>query len=129
MPLKIQMEPYERLIIGPNTITNCWGETATIFIEGQAPVLREAHTMTAELADAPLKRVYLAVQTMYLDGVVAGRSAYDSWLKVALSQQPSLTAPLAKVRELVEKGSFYGAMRELRKFVAIENTRERVFQG
>ena len=34
-------------------------------IEGAAPILREKDIMTAERADTPAKRIYLAVQLMY----------------------------------------------------------------
>jgi len=34
-------------------------------IEGHVPILREKDILTAERADTPAKRIYLAVQLMY----------------------------------------------------------------
>jgi flagellar protein FlbT len=65
MALKVELKPGERIIIGESVITND-NQRTRLFIEGDAPILREKDILTPETADTPAKRVYLAVQLMYL---------------------------------------------------------------
>ena len=65
MALKVELKPNERIIIGNAVIRN--GEQRTrFFIEGEAPILREKDILTPTTADTPAKKIYLAVQLMYL---------------------------------------------------------------
>ena len=67
MALKVELKPNERIIIGNSVIRN--GEQRTrFFIEGEAPILREKDILTPATANTPGKKVYLAVQLMYLQG-------------------------------------------------------------
>src|SRR6202008_1467537 len=61
MALKIELKPFERIIIGESLITNSDQRTRFV-IEGNAPILREKDVLTAETADTPVKRIYLCVQ-------------------------------------------------------------------
>src|ERR1700693_4745102 len=64
MALKVELKPGERIFIGECVITND-DQRTRLLIDGTAPILREKDIMTAERADTPAKRVYLAVQLMY----------------------------------------------------------------
>ena len=64
MPLKIELKPVERLILGGSVVTND-GRRTRLAIEGAMPVLREKDIMTARQANSPANRIYLAVQRMY----------------------------------------------------------------
>ena len=65
MALKVELKPGERFILGTSVITND-DQRTRLYIQGNAPVLREKDILTAETADTPAKRIYLAVQLMYL---------------------------------------------------------------
>ncbi len=65
MPLRVELKPFERIIIGETVIINS-GTRTSFLIDGDAPILREKDTVTAETANTPVKRLYLCVQTMYL---------------------------------------------------------------
>src|SRR3954468_7226272 len=66
MALKVELKPFERIVIGGSLITN--SETRTRFmIEGEAPILREKDILTPEMANTPVKRLYLCTQMMYLE--------------------------------------------------------------
>ena len=60
MALKIELKPGERIIIGECVVTNADQRTRLV-VDGSAPILREKDIMTAERADTPAKRIYLAV--------------------------------------------------------------------
>ena len=64
VPLKIELKPGERLILGGCVVIND-GRRTRLAIEGAMPVLREKDIMTARQANSPAKRLYLAVQRMY----------------------------------------------------------------
>ena len=56
MSLKVELKPFERIIIGQSVITN--SETRTrLLIDGKAPILREKDILTAETGK-PRAEVY-----------------------------------------------------------------------
>ena len=65
MPLRVELKPFERIVIGETVLVNS-GTRTSFLIDGDAPILRERDTITAETANTPAKRLYLCVQTMYL---------------------------------------------------------------
>ena len=89
MALKIELKPYERIIIGESLITN--SDTRTRFlVEGNAPILREKDVLTAETANTPIKRIYLCVQMMYLENDIAKyQDLYFEFVKDVLAAAPS----------------------------------------
>ena len=66
MSLKVELKPHERLIVGNCVITNS-DQRTRLFIDGKAPVLREKDILSVATADSPAKRIYFAVQLMYLE--------------------------------------------------------------
>ena len=75
MTLKVELKPGERIIVGTAVIRN--GETRARFqIEGEAPILREKDILTPATADSPAKKIYLAVQLMYLTGDLSAHHAF-----------------------------------------------------
>ena len=66
MALKVELKPGEKLLVGNCIITNS-DQRTRLFIDGNAPILREKDILTSETADTPAKRIYLAVQLMYID--------------------------------------------------------------
>jgi flagellar protein FlbT len=65
MGLKVELKPGERIIVGDSIITNDDQRTRLV-IDGNAPILREKDILTPETANTPCKKIYLAVQLMYL---------------------------------------------------------------
>ena len=66
MALKVELNPFERIIIGQSVVTNS-DLRARFLIHGKAPILREKDILTAETANTPVKRLYLCIQMMYLE--------------------------------------------------------------
>ncbi len=66
MALKIILKPHEKFIIGGAVITN--GDAKSTFVvENDVPILREKDIMTLAAADTPCKKIYFAIQLMYVD--------------------------------------------------------------
>src|SRR6187402_3218313 len=90
MPLRVELKPFERIIIGETVIINS-GTRTSFLIDGEAPILREKDTVTAETANTPVKRLYFCIQMMYLKNDVARyRTSYLGFLKDARDNLPGL---------------------------------------
>lgn len=120
MALKVELKPNERIIIGNALIRN--GEQRTrFFIEGDAPILREKDILTPKTADTPAKRIYLAVQLMYLKGDLSSHNEiYFPLVRDFLSAAPSAMPLIADVNNLILSGDLYKALRSAKKLVAYE---------
>src|SRR5271156_535105 len=70
MPLRVELKPFERIVIGESVIINSGARTCFL-IDGETPILRERDTVTAETANTPAKRLYFCIQMMYLKNDVA----------------------------------------------------------
>jgi flagellar protein FlbT len=120
MPLRVELKPGERVIIGTAVIRN--GDQRTrFFIEGEAPILREKDILTNDTADSPAKRIYLAVQLMYLNGDIAGHNeVYFPLVKDFLAAAPSAIDIIADINNHLLTGDFYKALKEAKKLIAFE---------
>src|SRR3979490_705354 len=81
MPLRVELKPFERIIIGETVIINS-GTRTSFLIDGEAPILREKDTVTAETANTPVKRLYFCIQMMYLkNDIPRYRASYLGLIK------------------------------------------------
>jgi flagellar protein FlbT len=121
MPLRVELKPGERIIIGQSVITN--SDTRTAFlIDGDAPILREKDILTSETANTPVKRIYLCVQMMYLENDIPGyQDLYLGFMKDLMEAVPSFRDQLAEVSNLILSGALYKALRELRVLIKRED--------
>jgi flagellar protein FlbT len=120
MALKIELKPHERIIIGESLITN--SDTRTRFlVEGNAPILREKDVLTAETANTPIKRIYLCVQMMYLENDIAKyQDLYFEFVKDILAAAPSFRKQIESASNHILSGSFYKALKDIKKLMAQE---------
>ena len=120
MPLRVELKPGERIIIGQSVITN--SDTRTAFlIDGDAPILREKDILTSETATTPVKRIYLCVQMMYLENDIPGyQDLYLGFIAELIEAVPSFRAQIEEVSNLILSGALYKALRELRALIKRE---------
>jgi flagellar protein FlbT len=120
MPLRVELKPFERIIIGQSVITN--SDTRTTFlIDGNAPILREKDILTPETANTPAKRIYLCVQMMYLeDDIPAYQELYLGFIKELIEAVPSFREQIETASNLILSGNLYKALRELRTLIKRE---------
>lgn len=117
MALKLELKAGERLRLGDCVVVNQGGR-ARLLIEGDAPVLRERDLAVPGSADSAAKRLYLAVQSMYLSGRPGRfRSDYLEIAREILGKAPDRRQSLDAIGDLVEAGRFYPAMRAARRLV------------
>lgn len=123
MTLKVEIKPGERIIIGESLITN-GGARAKLFIEGDAPILREKDVLPARQADTPAKLVYLAVQLIYLkrgDEVIT--EEYRSLSRDFLEAAPGSKDILDAIDNCVLIGDFYKGMKQAKRLIEYEEQR------
>jgi len=120
MPLRVELKPFERIIIGETVLINS-GTRTSFLIDGEAPILRERDTVTAETANTPVKRLYFCVQMMYLkNDIPRYRSAYLGFLQDMREAAPGYRDALDIVNSHISGGALYKALKEIRKLMKRE---------
>jgi flagellar protein FlbT len=120
MSLKVELKPGERLIIGTAVVRN-GDQRARFFIEGDAPILREKDILTAGTADTPAKKIYLAVQLMYLEQDLSGHNQfYFPLVQDFLAAAPSALPHIAEVNNRILSGDLYKALKAAKKLISYE---------
>jgi len=120
MPLKVELKPGERIIIGECLITNCEHRTR-LLIEGASPILREKDIITADRADTPAKRIYLAVQLMYTSrDPRAHHDVYFALVGDIVQAAPSTWPYVQGINNQILTGNVYKALKEAKALILYE---------
>jgi len=120
MSLKVELKPHERLIVGNCVITNSEQRTR-LFIDGKAPILREKDILTPATANSPAKRIYLAVQLMYLeDNIETLRSDYFALVNDIVTAAPSTIPIVDEINNDILTGSLYKALKAAKRLIQYE---------
>jgi flagellar protein FlbT len=121
MPLRVELKPFERIIIGETVIINS-GTRTSFLIDGEAPILREKDTVTAETANTPVKRLYFCVQMMYLkNDIPKYRAAYLGFIRDLREAVPGSRDLIDAVNNHISGGALYKALKEIRKLMKRED--------
>src|SRR6266699_6682837 len=120
MPLRVELKPFERIMIGDTAIINS-GTHTSFLIDGEAPIVREKDTVTAETANTPVKRLYFCVQMMYLkNNIPRYRASYLGCTKDLRGTIPCSCDLIDTVNNHISSGSLYKALKEIRKLMKQE---------
>jgi flagellar biosynthesis repressor protein FlbT len=120
VPLRVELKPFERIVIGDVVLINS-GSRSSFLIDGDARLLSEKDTVTAETANTPAKRLYLCVQTMYLkNDVPRYPTSYLGLLEDLHNTDPAARAAIDAVNDLVSGGMLYKALKEIGKLIKRE---------
>jgi flagellar protein FlbT len=121
MALKIILKPHEKFIIGGAVITN--GDAKSAFIvENEVPLLREKDILTLAAADTPCKRIYFAVQLMYVDekNLPEHHKTYWELVKDLAEAAPSRKPMLKEISDNILNGRYYQALKLTKKLIDYE---------
>jgi len=120
MALKVELKPGEKLLIGNCVVTNS-DQRTRLFIDGNAPILREKDILTSETADTPAKRLYLAIQLMYIDeGSDGARDSYLAMSKDFVTAVPSSLPIVDQINNEILTGSLYKALKAAQRLIEYE---------
>jgi flagellar protein FlbT len=121
MPLKIVLKPGERIVINQAVVENA-GDKTQLVLQNKATVLRERDIMTEAKADTPARRVYFAVQMLYLFPEKAGlyQEKFNVLLRDFINAVPSATPYAADIGDCLLQGDPYAALKMCRKLISYE---------
>lgn len=120
MSLKVELKPHERLIIGSCVVTNS-DQRTRLFIDGSAPILREKDILTAETANSPARRIYFAVQLMYLDNDISKlRGEYFELVNDIVTAAPSCIPIVDEINNDILTGALYKALKAAKRLIQYE---------
>jgi flagellar biosynthesis repressor protein FlbT len=121
MSLKITLKPYEKFIIGGAVIIN--GEAKSAFVvENDVPILRQKDIMTLTSADTPCKKIYFAIQLMYVDGKNLREHLETFWelVKDVAEAAPSKKPLLQEISEHIFNNRHYQALKRTKELIEYE---------
>jgi flagellar biosynthesis repressor protein FlbT len=120
MALKVELKPGEKLLVGNCIITNS-DQRTRLFIEGQAPILREKDILTGDTANTPAKRIYLAVQLMYISEDTTNlQEQYLALVKDFVAAVPSSAELIDHINNEILTGQLYKALKAASRLIDYE---------
>jgi flagellar protein FlbT len=121
MALKITLKPHEKFILGGAVIAN--GDAKSTFVlENDVPILREKDIMTLKSADTPCKKIYFAIQLMYVDGknLAEHHKTYWDLVKDVAQAAPSTRPLLQEISNDILNDRYYQALKLTKKLIEYE---------
>jgi len=121
MALKIALKPGEKMIVGGAVIKN--GDAKTeLYIENKVPLLREKDIMGEKEAQTTARRIYFAVQLMYIDqdNLIEHHNAYWNLVKQMTKAAPSTIQIIDQISEKIVGNHYYQALKTSRKLIDYE---------
>lgn len=124
MPLKIQLKPNERVIINGAVIEGQPDGRTELMVLNNASVMRQKHILQESEADTPVKRLYFAIQMLYIDE--DHRANYiDNFKRFHKDLEDTLSLPivqesLALIKTAVEAEKYYDGMKVCRELIKVE---------
>ncbi len=120
MPLKVELKPGERILIGESVITNSDRRT-TFLIDGKAPILREKDILTPEQADTVAKQIYLAVLLMYTSRTPSDHHpTYFTLVRDIVQAAPSTWKHIEIINNHILTGDLYKALKQAKQLIQYE---------
>jgi flagellar protein FlbT len=118
MGLAIELKAGEKVFIGNSVLTN--GEVRVrMLFEGTLPIMRENQYMLPEKAVTPAEKLYLAVQTLYLNGRnPETETAYTLAMRDAIVAQPDQMSLFEQASTLITEKNEFRALRLIRTLFA-----------
>jgi Flagellar biosynthesis regulator FlbT len=120
MALKVELKPGEKLLVGNCIITNS-DQRTRLFIDGRAPILREKDILTSETANSPARRIYLAIQLMYIDeDAQRAEATYTELSRDFVTAVPSSLPIVDQINNEILTGSLYKALKAAQRLIEYE---------
>ena len=121
MPLTLTLKPGERIIISGAVIKN-GPSVAHLQIENHVTILRQKDVLTEPEATSPCKKIYFAVQLMYIGGGLTSELAQVYWdlVRDVLVAAPSTKDLISQISAYIVGADFYPALKVAKKLISYE---------
>lgn len=121
MSLKLTVKPNEKVILG-GAVISCGDHKADLIIHNDVPILREKDVMTEIDANTVCKKLYLILQTMYIDPINAStyQKTFFQLVDLLKANVPSSMILLIPLQEHLMNGNYYRAMKSCQDLIKYE---------
>jgi flagellar protein FlbT len=120
MPLKIELKPFERLIIGGASIRN-GDRRASFILETNTRFLRESDIIAEQDANTPCKRLYVALEFVYLsEDPSDAENVFVSLANEVMKAAPSTGPLIMKIHDCLASREYYQALKVAKELLAYE---------
>jgi flagellar protein FlbT len=122
MALKITLKPGERMILGGAVLTNGSAASCDLIIENKTPILRQKDILTEEKATSPCRRIYYAIQLMYIDesNLATYHKTYWDLVKDLVQAAPRTIGLIDSINEHILQRRYYQALKLTKKLIEFE---------
>lgn len=120
MPLKIQLKKGQKIIINGAVIENVTQRNVSLLVGNDASILRDSDILTPEDAATPASRAYYALQCLYVfpdESTERNRERFEGFLASYEAAAPSCKPITEAVRDYVEKGELYHAVKKCQELI------------
>lgn len=109
------------MIIGGAVITNGKNK-ANIIVENSVPILREKDIISVESANSPARRIYFAIQLMYIDegNLMTHHKSYWKLVRDFLDAAPSAVRIVDQISQNILNSQYYVALKNCKKLITYE---------
>ncbi|GBF56527.1 flagellum biosynthesis repressor protein FlbT [Candidatus Phycosocius bacilliformis] len=126
MPLKLSLKPNEKIVLNGAVVQNGDRRT-TLLLQNKASVLREKDIMQLEEANTPVRRIYLPIMLMYLQGHETPEQYNEFALRMtefmSVVHSPAILEECVNISREVMTGEYYKALSRCRKLMEYEAER------
>ena len=122
MALKITLKAGEKMILGGAVITNGSSLSCDLVIENKVPLLRQKDILSEEKADSPCRRIYYAIQLMYIDedNLSVYHKLYWGLVKDVIHAAPSTVVLIDSISEHILQRRYYQALKLTKRLIEYE---------
>lgn len=112
MPLKFSLRPGEKVIVN-GAVIGRGEEPGTFYLYNKANFLRGREVMKEENADSLEKKLYLAIQLIYLfpEDAAETKTKFEAVLAETKAKRPEIIAELDNVARHVQDKDYYRALK------------------
>lgn len=121
MPLKINLKPFEKIIINQAVISN-GPERTELVIHNPAHILRKKDILLEEDLNCLSKKIYFVVQLMYLfpQNLAHHQTDFNVLMQEFNKAYPDSHALLVSIQDDVAHDQHYHALQKCKKLIANE---------
>lgn len=120
MALRVDLKPYERIIVGGVSIRN-GDRRAALTFETQAKFLREKDIIVESEAKTTCEKLYVLIEAIYLtDNPAELENEFVAQANVLMAAAPSMTPYLANIFDKFSRGEYYASLKSGQELIKYE---------
>ena len=110
------------MILSGAVVTNGSGGSCDLVVENKVPILRQKDILTEDKADSPCRRIYLAVQLMYIDeaNLPTYHKAFWEMAADVVKAAPRTVGLIDGISEMILQRNYYQALKLTKRLIDYE---------